>query len=382
MAVRKLCINNRCRKPEARCKCGSKATWRYQVDVKDLSGKRIRLNFKKKKEAQAEEAKYVAMKAENRSVLDVKKDYKTIFDELADKYEKEIKHQIAYKSYKKAWLANLCNKFSGQRLSEIKFYDLQSYHRKFKETANRLGSKPSRSTSNKHINMLTQMFRMAVEWDLIEKSPFDGKRGLRQKENNKRLRFASKAEIALLHIASPPHLWDIIETAINTGMRRGELFNLKWGDIAGGFIHVKETKSDESRQVPINKAVARVFQRIKKRQMRQGKRCVYVFTYKGKKISSNVQTSFENAVKKAELVDFRFHDLRHTFASHYVMKGGSIKSLQEILGHKDITMTMRYAHLSEDYTRDMMEKMCDLTDVTQMSPTDKATKLDTPKLLK
>ena len=74
MAVRKLCVNNNCRKPEARCKCGSQATWRYQVDVKDLSGKRIRLNFKKKKAAEAEEAKLRSLKAENRSVLDVKKD--------------------------------------------------------------------------------------------------------------------------------------------------------------------------------------------------------------------------------------------------------------------------------------------------------------------
>ena len=85
-------------------------------------------------------------------------------------------------------------------------------------------------------------------------------------------------------------------------------------------------------------------------------------------------------MNRAGLADFRFHDLRHTFASHYVMEGGSIKSLQEIPGHKDISMTMRYAHLSEEYARDKMEEMCDLTEnVTQMSPAEKPAKSKTTK---
>ena len=70
----------------------------------------------------------------------------------------------------------------------------------------------------------------------------------------------------------------------------------------------------------------------------------------------SVRTSFENAVEAAKVEDFHFHDLRHTFASRYVMDGGSLPALQQILGHATLAMTMRYSHLSSKHLRDEMEK--------------------------
>jgi integrase len=67
------------------------------------------------------------------------------------------------------------------------------------------------------------------------------------------------------------------------------------------------------------------------------------------------------SLKKAGIEDFRFHDLRHTFASHFVMRGGSIKDLQEILGHKSLTMTMRYAHLSQEHKKKAVNLLNGLT---------------------
>ena len=75
----------------------------------------------------------------------------------------------------------------------------------------------------------------------------------------------------------------------------------------------------------------------------------------------NVKNGFKSALKKAEITNFRFHDLRHTFASHFVMRGGDLKTLQEILGHSDIKTTMRYAHLSKAHKAAAINLVCGLT---------------------
>ena len=371
MAIRKLCIQ--CKKPEEAkrgkvCQCDS-PDWRYQMDVVDFSGKRVRENFKTKKAAKAEEAAYIKAKEEGKSVLNKKKGLKTTFEELAEEYEEEFKHQSSWLSYKKQTLERLKGEFGEKKLSQITYVDLKRYRTKRRETTTRRGMKPSASTLNKEIGVLTHIFNKAVLWDMLDRSPFDGKETLRQKENNQRLRYLSKYEVDRLLQECPKHLNEIVEVALHTGMRRGELFNLRWRDIAGGFIYVNETKTDESRQIPINKTLAKTLKRIKLRQWRRVIQSRYVFTYKGKNISDTVKTAFGTAIKRAGIVDFRFHDLRHTFASHYVMRGGSLAALQKILGHKDIKMTMRYAHLSSEFARNEIERLCDLTsDVTQMSP--------------
>jgi integrase len=72
--------------------------------------------------------------------------------------------------------------------------------------------------------------------------------------------------------------------------------------------------------------------------------------------AGSIRTAFENAVTEAKLEDFHFHDLRHTFASRYVMRGGSLPALQQILGHATLQMTMRYSHLSPKHLRDEMAR--------------------------
>jgi len=370
MAVRKLCV--KCKKPEESkrgsvCQC-EKPEWRYQMDVVDYSGKRVRENFKTKKAARAEESAYIKAKAEGKSILNKKKGLEITFNELAEEYEAEFKHQPSYLSYKKRILERVKDAFGEKKLSQITYLDLERYRNKRRETETRRGMKPTASTLNKEVGVLTHMFNKAVQWDMIDRSPFDGKESLRDKENNGRLRYLSKAEISRLLAKCPKHLQEIVEVALHTGMRRGELFNLKWRDIAGRFIYLTETKNDEPRQIPINKKLAEILKRIKLRQWRVGLQSEHVFTYRGNNISDTVKTAFGAAVKRAGILDFRFHDLRHTFASHYIMRGGSIGALQKILGHKSVNMTMRYAHLSNEFARNEIERLADLTDVTQMSP--------------
>jgi integrase len=86
----------------------------------------------------------------------------------------------------------------------------------------------------------------------------------------------------------------------------------------------------------------------------------YVFTYKGKKVK-NIKKAFKTAMKNAGITDFRFHDLRHTFASQVIMRGGDLKDVQELLGHKSMSMTLRYSHLSQDHKKRAVNLLNGLT---------------------
>lgn len=117
-------------------------------------------------------------------------------------------------------------------------------------------------------------------------------------------------------------------------------------------------KGEKRREVPVNDDLAELFKDIRKRS---GLRSKYIFTYLGKRIETNVTRSFKSALKRAGITKFRFHDLRHSFASHFVMRGGDLKTLQEILGHSNIATTMRYAHLSKAHKSKAVNLICGLT---------------------
>jgi site-specific recombinase XerD len=86
-----------------------------------------------------------------------------------------------------------------------------------------------------------------------------------------------------------------------------------------------------------------------------------------------VDTAFKAALKRASIEDFKFHDLRHTFASQMIMRGASLKEVQELLGHKEIKMTMRYAHLSQEHKKKAVNLLNGLT-APKNPPIEKVTK--------
>jgi integrase len=143
------------------------------------------------------------------------------------------------------------------------------------------------------------------------------------------------------------YLRNIVECVLNTGMQKDEMLSLKWGQIRDGFIYLHETKPKEARQIPVNDDLERMFKQIRKKPHLTSK---YVFLYEGKPVKG-VKRSFTAALKKASIQDFKFHYLRHTFASHLIMKGGTLKDVQELLGHSTMTMTLRYAHLTREHKK-------------------------------
>ena len=201
---------------------------------------------------------------------------------------------------------------------------------------------------NKRISILKAMFTKAVDWNMVEEGTLKHVRKVKMlEENNKRLRFLSKEECQELINLCDPHLRPIVITALNTGMRKSEILNLKWDnvDLKHGFILLDRTKNGERREIPINDTLRRTLQGITRRLD-----IPYVFydSVSGKPYQ-DVKHSFHTALRRAGIRDFRFHDMRHTFASHLVMAGVDITTVKELLGHKTLTMTLRYSHLAPSH---------------------------------
>lgn len=323
----------------------------WQIDYYDPQGKRVRKDFPLKKDAEAYLGKVVAAKKEGRyhDIFDVKKERQTTFGELAERYEENFKSQKSYKGFKSHVVRDLRAKFGNLKLSEISYLDLETYRNRRKATPTKSGRPRTDASVNRDMAILGHMLSKAVDWELIEFSPLKKGDRLTFKENNQRLRFLTDEEAERLLASCTPHLRPIIEVALLTGMRRGELLGLKWEQIRNGFIYLTETKGGKARQIPVNDRLALVLKELRhKNQLKSP----YVFCDSQGRRFYEVKRSFASACKKAGIVDFRFHDLRHTFASHLVMNVGNLKVVQELLGHADIKMTMRYAHLSQAHLKE------------------------------
>lgn len=122
----------------------------------------------------------------------------------------------------------------------------------------------------------------------------------------------------------------------------------KWHDVdwTNGIIHILKIKNSEKRELPINKTVRNILIKIKR-----DPNSPYVFVSFDGKPFVDIKKSFHTALIKAKIENFRFHDLRHTFASQLVMAGVDLLTVKELLGHKKIEMTLRYSHLSCDHKK-------------------------------
>ncbi len=332
----------------------------WQIDYYDPKGKRVMKCFPLKKDAEAYLGKVLAAKKEGRyqDVFDVKRETQITFNELTDRYEENFATQNFFKSFKLYALRTFRQAFGDMQLSEITYLDLETFRNRRKATPTMKGTPRADATVNREMATLKHMMGKAVDWGLMEASPFKKGKKLLFRENNCRLRFLTETEIEALLNACVPHLKPIVEAAIHTGMRRGEILSLKWEQIRNGLIYLTKTKSGKARQIPINDRLGQLLKELRQRNQLKSQ---YVFCGPDWKRLYWVSTSFNTACKKVGLEDFRFHDLRHTFASQLVMKGASLKAVQELLGHADLKMTMRYAHLTQEHLRDSVNLLNSLS---------------------
>ncbi|MFT4247664.1 MAG: site-specific integrase [Pseudomonas sp.] len=154
------------------------------------------------------------------------------------------------------------------------------------------------------------------------------------------------------------HLLPIVLLALNTGMRRGELLGLDWKNVnlPGKLVTVTagNAKSRKARHLPLNAEALDVLTRWKEQSPGAG--LVFPSPKTGGRMD-NINSSWEEACSTAHLADFHFHDLRHSFASKLVMAGVDLNTVRELLGHSDIRMTLRYAHLAPDKLAEAVAKL-------------------------
>ena len=291
--------------------------------------------------------KQLVLVAENKH-LDVKRQPRLKVKELVERYiEYYLKpNRPTWWKSEKHNLRHIKIFFGEKLLKEVTPIDVE----KFRQERLKFVGKAS---VNKNIGCLRAMYNKAIEWDLFDgRNPCSGIKFYRL--DNKRLRFLEREDIKRLLSNCSGHLKDIVEFAINTGMRKGEIFNLKWHDIdfRNGLIHVLKTKNTEKREIPLNGTVSNILFRVKKNP-----ESPYVFSSYDGKPFNDIKKSFYTALKKSKIENFRFHDLRHTFASHLIMNGVDLLTVKELLGHKTIEMTLRYSHLSCDHKKRAVESL-------------------------
>lgn len=212
----------------------------------------------------------------------------------------------------------------------------------------RHGKKIKPITTNRDLALLKGVFSKAIDYGYASTNPVKRVKMIPESDCA-RERILTPAEEQTLLAKSAQHFRPFLVVALNTGMRRGEILNLKWPqiDFEKRVVYVIKTKSSRNRIVPMNATLYHTLRALKNEA--NGSEKIYPFKY--------VQGAFEKARKDADLNGLRLHDLRHTFATRLIQSGANPFTVQKILGHSTITMTMRYVHPSEDLMREAVSNL-------------------------
>jgi integrase len=199
------------------------------------------------------------------------------------------------------------------------------------------------ATINRALEIVRRILHLARdEWGWIDRFP-----KIRMlKEPKRRIRFLQREDADRLLEELPAHLCQVVRFALATGCRMGEILDLEWNrvdfDRRVAWLDPGTTKNGDGRGIPLNRNAVLALRAV------QGNHPRWCFTYKGKRMD-RVGDAFKRALQRAKITDFRFHDLRHTWASWHVMEGTSLQELMELGGWKSYEMVLRYAHLAPEH---------------------------------
>jgi integrase len=284
-----------------------------------------------------------------------------------------IAHQKAGRATVDALAATFGDDLYDKPLNEISALDVESIK------AKRLKAGRMPATVNRDLDRIRGALSRALDWGMLSTHPLRTVKRAKGNDNS-RVRYLSKTEDKRLRealqaregtrrkerlnanqwraergyedrpvwpaTAYTDHLMPLVLLALNTGLRRGELFSLDWDNVnlAGKMLTVTagNAKSRKARHIPLNTEALMVLKRWRKQGSGEG----LVFPGAAGERLTNINKSWDGLAEAAKLPDFRFHDLRHDFASKLVMAGVDLNTVRELLGHADIAMTLRYAHLA------------------------------------
>ena len=271
------------------------------------------------------------------------------FGELMERYMKEVVCNKAIRTQEtnRIQISNLRSFFGNVTLDKITPGLISQYR------ASRLDDGVKLQTIRYELVVMSHAFKIAQkEWQWVKSNPMSFITIPRQ--DNQIERWLTQEEQEKLLSKCEDWLKQLVLFALNTGMRMAEILELKWqnADLARKTVTIMVSKNGERRTLPINDIVVGIL-----KGMSTGNRIVhiegYVLTRDGKRImKQELQYHFVKAVRNAKIAHFRFHDLRHTFATRLAQKGYDLYKISKLLGHKDIKNTQRYAHHCPESLRD------------------------------
>lgn len=328
---------------EVTCRCG--ITFRipigsdWWIAYRDPDGRYVRRRIGPSKRAAERIFRKVKTELVEGQYVDRRAKCKVTLGELVSKYKEHVKPLRKQYNFEREVSAmnHLVEEIgAGQPIANIEEKEIEAYR------AARKGA--SVATINRELAILSASLTWAIKQRWIRTRP----RFTLPNPRNTRTRFLTKDEARQLIEACPDGLRPFVQTALFTGMRRGEILAMEWSwiDLHRSMIDIPgtATKNGEGRHVPIIPSMRRVLEEARDRAMVD---CPFVFPASGRKTTFwAFGSAWRQTIKKLGIVDLRFHDLRHTFASWLVQAGESLYTVAAILGHKDLKMTQRYSHLA------------------------------------
>ena len=235
----------------------------------------------------------------------------------------------------------------------------------FKAQQNRKGYAPA--TINLHLACLRKCLQCALEWGLIETNPAMAVKKV--KNDAEKWTFLDFDEAQAFMAAASDRWRPVFMVTMETGLRRGEVLALRWRDIdwSNRLVNVRHTlykgelqtpKSRGSRRsIPMTDQVHTILAELRRQPAALGAEHVFVSESGTPLDPGNLRRALTATLKRANMRKIRYHDLRHTFASHLAMAGVPIRTIQELMGHETLDMTLKYAHLTEGHQREAMDKL-------------------------
>jgi integrase len=265
----------------------------------------------------------------------------------------------------KVWTA----RFPGRTLDEITPGELERIRtERLRVTTAEDGTEHSvtSATANREFAFLRRVFNVAIRDDKATSNPVSKLTTLR--EPSGRTRYLTDDEENRLMKALPRDAdRDRVTVLLHTGFRRAELLGLRWRDVdlKGGVLTIPKAKNGEARHVPVTSTVRTILSR----QPRSLDGSALVFpNSEGHRDLRWAKKTVPRALRAALIEDFRFHDLRHTFASRLAMEGVDLMTIRELMGHKSMAMTLRYSHLSPGHRRTAIERLVTRSTTTEFVP--------------
>ncbi len=270
------------------------------------------------------------------------------FAEMMEKYMNEHSIQKSPTGHRRNQesLKHLRTYFGDMTLAEVTPKLISAYK------AKRYEEKAAPATLKKELSLMRAAFNLAIrEWEWCRDNPLRGVK--MDRVDNERVRYLSDDDFKKVLNQCPYWVKPVVLVARYTGMRRGNIVTLRWDqvDVFGKVILLGRTKNGGPLGIPICETLMKVFKSLGKvKHLRSN----YVFTRpNGNPYTGDaVGMAFKRACDKAGILDFHFHDLRHTFASSLVQKGVDLYRVQRLLGHRDGRMTQRYSHLAPENLRE------------------------------